>query len=254
MKSQLAMVIDAGKCWDCKGCLAACKVANQVPEDRWRNWVRSDGLEAAARAGKPTVFQPGGCMHCDQPSCVTACPTGATYKDPSDGRVVIDRELCIGCGQCVAACPYDARYRHPDLKVADKCDFCATRRAAGLEPACVSTCPTKARVFGDLGDPGSEVSRLLAENKDRVVRVVNDQCNTKPNMYYLGDPGPRDWPHPVQMPSAFRFFANWADPIVKVVVGLMGLGVAAMFLKQLVLRNDQPPEQEHKPEKGGHDE
>jgi tetrathionate reductase subunit B len=61
--------------------------------------------------------------------------------------------MCIGCGQCVPACPYGARYRHPELRIADKCDFCHDRRQAGLEPACVSTCPTKARIFGDLLDP-----------------------------------------------------------------------------------------------------
>lgn len=251
MKKQLAMVVDASKCWDCKGCMAACKVANQVPEGYWRNWVRGDDLETGARRGKPALFQPGGCMHCDKPTCVTACPTGATYKDESDGRVVIDRALCIGCGQCMAACPYGARYRHPTLRVADKCDYCAERRAAGLEPACVSTCPTKARVFGDLGDPESEVAKLAAKHKDDLVRVVNAKSDTQPNMYYLGDPGPRSWPHEAQMPGAFQFFANWADPIVKVVVGLMGLGVGAMFLKQLVLRNDQPEEHQ---EKGGRDE
>lgn len=247
MKKQLAMVIDAGKCIDCKACMASCKVANQVPEGEWRNWIVDQDLEKAAAAKKPVVFQPGGCMHCSKPTCVSACPTGATYRSDKDGSVLIDQGLCIGCGQCLGACPYGARFRHPEKRVADKCDYCQTRRSQGLEPACVTTCPTKARSFGDIKDPGSEVAKLLKRTKP--MQVVNQKTPTDPNMYYLGDPGNTEWPVEAQMPTAFEFWRNLAGPGVKLLAGLSGLGVLAMLGKQLVMRGDAPPEEQG----GGHD-
>jgi Fe-S-cluster-containing dehydrogenase component len=249
MATQLAMVIDASRCLDCKACQAACKVANQVPEGRWRNWIKSQDIQKAAAERKPAVFQPGNCMQCSNATCVQACPTGATYKDPKDGVVKIDTGLCIGCGQCLPSCPYGARYRHPEKRVADKCDFCAQRRADGLEPACVSTCPTKARVFGDLNDPESMAAKLYKEQKPG--QVVNQVSNTDPNIYYVGDPGDKNWPQPARMPAAHQTFKNLAGPAVKIMVGLSGLGVLAMLGKQLFLK-DEPPE--HQEAKGGSDE
>ncbi len=248
MINKLAMVIDAGRCLDCKACQAACKVANRVPEGQWRNWIKAPDLGQQAAARKRTVFQPGNCMQCDKPTCLEACPTGATFKDRRDGGVVkVDRELCIACGQCIAACPYGARFRNQEVKAADKCDFCASRRAEGLEPACVSTCPTKARSFGNLGDPNSEVARLLASRKTS--RVDSKKTPTSPNIYYLGDPGLSDWPCEAKMPGALALWKNLADPLVKAFVGLTGLGVVAMLGRQLMLK-DEPPRKE---EGGGHE-
>ena len=241
MAKKLAMVIDSFACIDCKACQAACKEANRVPAGQWRNWIKTADIEQAAQNFGRLRFQPGNCMHCDKPSCLDACPTGATFKDPGDGTVKIDRELCIGCGQCLPACPYGARYRHPELRVADKCDFCADRRAAGLEPACVSTCPNKARVFGDLNDPGSDVKRLLKDGG--FVRIAHQTSNTEPNIYYLGDPGVRDWPVEPRMPTAFAFWKNLAGPVMKAFVGFSALGVGAMFLKQVFMPNDAPEDQ-----------
>ncbi len=248
MEQRLAMVIDAFKCMDCKACMAACKVANRVPEGRWRNWIKSGDEEQMAAEQRRMVFQPGNCMQCDKATCVQACPTGATYRNPEDGTILIDRQVCIGCGQCLPACPYGARYRHPELRVADKCDFCAERRAAGLEPACVSTCPTKARAFGDLNDSKSEVRRQLDGNP--AVRITHRESDTDPNLYYLGEPGPRDWPVQARMPSAFTFWKNLANPLVKAFVGLTAAGAAAMLLGQLLFAKEPPAV----PPEGGEDE
>jgi tetrathionate reductase subunit B len=197
------IVIDTSKCIDCKACMIACKVENNLPDGFWRNWIRPmwdlDGSGS-------TEFQPGQCMQCDDPSCVAACPVGATYKQ-LDGLVAIDPVKCIGCGNCVTACPYGARYRNPVRRIADKCDFCRHRLNRGEEPACVITCPTKCRIFGDLNDPGSEISRLVKEEK--LVRILGPHINTQPNIYYHEGTRILDWavaptlPGDVHMPHAF---------------------------------------------------
>jgi tetrathionate reductase subunit B len=181
------IVIDGSKCIDCKACMIACKVENNVPEGFWRNWIRPLWDNSDSRR---TEFQPGQCMQCDTPSCVAACPVDATYKQ-ADGLVVIDPQKCIGCGNCVTACPYGARYRNPGTRRADKCDFCEHRLKRSEEPACVVTCPTKARIFGDLNDPNSEVSRMV--KGDKLVRVNAPHVNTRPNIYYREGTRLLDW-------------------------------------------------------------
>ena len=233
MAQQLAMVIDAAKCIDCKACVAACKVANSVPEGQFRNWIKqADDIPVPGKVTGKAKFQPGACMHCDNPTCVAACPTGATYKDPANGEVVIDDGLCIGCGNCIPACPYDARFRNEEKRKADKCNYCPERRAAGIPPACVDTCPTKARVFGDINDPESEAGRLYQKNKDQLTRVAA-RTDTKPNMFYIGDPGTPDWGGEAVVPASMVAMKQTA-PLLKAVVGLSGLGVLAMLGRQLI--------------------
>jgi tetrathionate reductase subunit B len=181
------MVIDTSKCIDCKACMVACKVENNVSEGFWRNWIRPSWDISDSRK---IEFQPGQCMQCDTPSCVAACPVDATYKQ-TDGLVAIDPTRCIGCGNCLTACPYNARYRDPGSRRADKCDFCENRLKRGEDPACVVTCPTKVRTFGDLNDPDSEVSRLVKEEK--LVRVNAPHVNTRPNIYYREGTRLLDW-------------------------------------------------------------
>ncbi len=197
------IVIDATRCIDCKACLIACKVENQVPEGFWRNWIRPLW---SREPNLKTEFQPRQCMQCDGPACVQACPVGATYKQ-SNGLVAIDPIKCIGCGNCVTACPYGARYRNPVSRVADKCDFCQHRLARDEEPACVVTCPTQARIFGDLNDPRSAVSQRVAAGD--LVRVTAPHVDTRPNIYYNRETRQIDWgvaptlPGNVHMPIDF---------------------------------------------------
>ena len=201
-----AIVIDTFKCFDCKACMIACKVENQVPEGFWRNWVHHTG----GLNGRRTHYQPGQCMQCDDPSCVAACPVGATWKQ-KDGLVVIDPTRCIGCGNCLTACPYGARYRNPGSRTADKCDFCAHRLKRGEEPACVETCPTKARVFGDLNDPQSRVSELM--KREKLVQVVNPVVNTRPAIYYFAGTRPLDWPVEPTLPGNVHMSRTfWKTP------------------------------------------
>ncbi len=241
MEVKYAMVIDSSKCFNCKACVIACQLANDVPSGFYRNWIK----HAAEGNGTKVHFQPGNCMHCDNPTCVQACPTSATYKDKKDGTVKVNAKLCINCGSCIPACPYGARFRHPEKKVVDKCNFCEERRERGESVACVYVCPTKARVFGNILDPESDVARLLKSNK--TVKVINQTTDTKPNIDYISETAPMNWPVEPKAPIPIRLWWNIADPLVKGLVALAGLGVLAMLGKQLLLR-DQPPASGHEQE------
>ncbi len=246
MKAQLAMVIDSSTCIDCRACTLACKVENKVPTGKWRNWVKRHEPDfnrpTEIANGLPSMhFQPGGCMHCDNPTCVRACPTGATYKDEKDGTVRVNKALCIGCGSCIPACPYGARYRHPEEKKVDKCDFCEKRRARGELPACVVTCPTKARTFGNRHDNKSELARLMKRNK--VVQVVNRQTDTRPNIYYISGTAPKDWPVKAELPAPIQIW-KLINPFAWAIVGLNALGVLAMLGKQIMIKDDTPETKE----------
>jgi tetrathionate reductase subunit B len=256
IKEKLAMVIDSSSCIDCKGCMAACKVENRVPDGKWRNWIKTkeaDFSSGRTRNGAGAHFQPGNCMHCDKATCVEACPTGATFKDEKDGTVRVNKKLCIGCGSCIPACPYGARYRHPEQKVVDKCDFCEGRRGRGELPACVVTCPTKTRVFGNINDPKSEAALLL--KKEKAIRLVHQRTDTKPNIYYLGATHPVDWLREPRIPAPIWAWSKIAKPLVWLVVGINALGVLWMLGKQFLLPEGEDPPVDHGPEdnhKGGH--
>ena len=185
-QKQLGLVIDLDTCVGCHACVIACKSWNTSghpgpladmepygakPDGAWLNRVHS--FEAEDDDCGRTVHFPRSCLHCAEPACVTVCPTGASYKRAEDGIVLVNAELCIGCGLCAWACPYGARELDPVQHTMKKCTLCVDRidnrnlPEAERQPACVMACPTRARHFGDLGDPDSPVSRLVAERGGR---------------------------------------------------------------------------------------
>lgn len=244
MKAKYCMVIDSSKCFNCKACIVSCQLENDVALGFALNWLK----DAVVGEAELLHFQPGNCMHCDKPTCVEACPTGATFKDSEDGIVKVNDKKCIGCGSCIPSCPYNARYLHPESKIVDKCDYCVGRRAVGKSPACVETCPTEARVFGNLFDPQSPAALLLKNNE--TVRVVNNQTDTDPVIYYLGDTAPLDWPVKAIVPFPIQFWKDVGGTIVKGVVGSSGLVVLGMLGKQL-LTGDGPSLPGQEREEGG---
>ena len=128
-------------------------------------------------------YLPRTCMQCSEPICVKVCPTKATFIT-EEGVVMVDEDRCFGCQYCIWACPYEARFLHPAKRVAQKCNLCIHLTTRGEKPNCVANCATQARVFGDLNDPESGASKLLAQNTDRIFRIRED-LETEPNVYYL---------------------------------------------------------------------
>ena len=179
---RLGLVIDLDICVGCHACAVNCKEWNSggvsapltdllpygaEPDGVWFNRVHT--YEVGEGSEGRTVHFPRSCLHCAEPACVTVCPTGASFKRAEDGIVLVDEDLCIGCKLCSWSCPYGAREFDQDAGVMKKCTLCIDRiynetfAPEDRQPACVATCPASARHFGDLGDPTSDVSRLVAE-------------------------------------------------------------------------------------------
>jgi Fe-S-cluster-containing dehydrogenase component len=178
---KLGLVIDLDICVGCHACAVNCKEWNSggvsapltdldpygaKPDGVWFNRIHS--YEVEEEGDTRIVHFPRSCLHCDDAPCVTVCPTGASYKRAEDGIVLVNPDTCIGCKLCSWACPYGAREFDEDEGVMKKCTLCVDRiyntnlPEEARVPACVSTCPTAARSFGDLGDPESDVSKLVA--------------------------------------------------------------------------------------------
>lgn len=185
---RLAMVFDIRRCTGCMSCTVSCALENQTDPGRNRTKVTQASIETGN--GLATMAVPNQCNQCDKPTCIDVCPAEATYKRKEDGIVVIDYDKCIHCQRCVKACPYGARVKDKRYKKPpEKCNFCIHRTSQGLLPACVETCIGEARVFGDLNDPNSAVSKLVKENK--VYAMLSD-AGTEPNIFYIGLPEQTD--------------------------------------------------------------
>lgn len=198
---KLGLVIDLDICVGCHACAVNCKewnsgghsapLTDQRPYDRdpdgvWFNRIHS--YEVENEFGGRMVYFPRSCLHCETPACVTVCPTGASYKREEDGIVLVNADTCIGCKLCSWACPYGAREYDEADGVMKKCTLCIDKiyneklEEVDRVPACVATCPTSARHFGDLADPESDVSKLV---KDRGGFELMPELGYRPVNRYL---------------------------------------------------------------------
>ena len=201
--ARYGMVINLKRCVGCYACVMACKAEHITPQHVFWNkvLVEEKGIYPNARIS----FLPVLCNQCAKAPCEAVCPTGATHKR-ADGIVGVNQEKCIGCGYCVLACPYRQRtfneksagyfpdkgltmleqqgYTEHTRGTVTKCDFCQHRLAQDKLPACVIACPGKARIFGDLDDPRSEVARTLGAYS--AYRLLTG-LGTEPSVYYIAE-------------------------------------------------------------------
>jgi molybdopterin-containing oxidoreductase family iron-sulfur binding subunit len=213
--------LDIGRCIGCRRCVYACVDENNQSRDPQIHYIRvlEFDQDTVVRGVDPErgnpfydhekvpapgkSYLPVACQQCENPECVKACPTTATWQEP-DGIVVIDYDWCIGCRYCMAACPYGARHfnwTEPGIPpeelnpnthylgnrprphgVVEKCTWCIQRSRHGKYTACVEACPVGARKFGNLLDPDSEIRYLMRHNRTFVLKA---ELETKPKFFYF---------------------------------------------------------------------
>ena len=182
-KPHYSMILHVDRCVDCERCLKACAKTNQVPSYGFRTNILErqipDGVD------QQIEFLPVLCNHCNVAQCTRVCPTRATYKDNTNGIVMMDVKKCIGCLSCQVACPYNARYFNEEKWAVDKCSFCWESRLSKGESltACAEACPAGVRIFGDLSNQRDRVYREVHEVA-RAVWVLRPEAGTKPNVFY----------------------------------------------------------------------
>ena len=235
-QKKLGLVIDLDICVGCHACATACKewntsgFAGPLPDfnpygaEPWGVWFnRVHSFEEGDGEGARTVYFPKSCLHCEEPACVTVCPTGASYKRPEDGIVLVNEDICIGCKLCSWACPYGAREFDQDAGVMKKCTLCIDRiynenmPEEDRLPACVMVCPVSARHFGDLGDPDSDVSQMVASRRGADLlpelgyRPVNKYLPPRPARQAPCPPAADYGAPPADNTSIAERLARWAD-------------------------------------------
>ncbi len=210
-------VVDTRRCFGCHGCEVACKAENDVPLGQYiRQTVYHDYEKPSG--GLARVMVPMACQHCEDAPCIKACPCGAMHKGPG-GSVQVDYETCSGHASCQEACPYGAIYIDPVANQAVKCHNCTHRVDLGMEPSCVSTCPSEALYFGDLGDPESQVSRMKAQlEAEGKLEQLRPEKKTQPRTWFgVDEDHPmREWEPKVPRegssyaPDAYSVY-NWKE-------------------------------------------
>ncbi len=210
------MVINLYTCIGCYSCMVSCKQEHFLPPDIY--FARVLIGESGKYPSVNKLIYPVLCNHCEHPSCIDVCPSGATTKR-EDGIIAVDPEICIGCRSCLIACPYQQRSYLPKASqeyfpgqgltpyeevgkwlyplekgTVVKCNFCSEILEQGMKkglkpgidreatPSCVNACPVHARHFGDLEDPQSNVSILI---RDKKAVPLHPEYGTEPSVYYV---------------------------------------------------------------------
>ena len=178
MSKHITVQID--RCVGCHTCEVACAIAHSQSEDIETMLLEGEnpGYRIHVETYGPLSI-PITCEHCEEAPCALVCPTDAVKRHAPGKPVLVDDERCTGCGLCVRACPYGVIALRPEGKVAFKCDLCVHRLAKGLEPACLSSCPTKALVLQEEATSSMEAPSQRG-NRKTAVQKLDKEGNPEP--------------------------------------------------------------------------
>jgi len=224
-------LIDASLCIDCRTCMVSCSVENNVPMDVTRIWIKDTGITGTFPDLK-RFTAPYHCMHCKDPSCVSACTVAALQRN-EDGIVTYDKDACIGCRYCMYACPfevpnYEWNQRFPMII---KCDMCFSRIGEGQQPACAATCPTQAIRFGRYEDMLAEAHRLINENpKKYVPHVYGEQENGGTATLYISSVPFEELGFPIAGTTSPAYSNRLVTEGTPLVAGAMLIGLTGAYL------------------------
>ncbi len=259
-------LIDTTTCIGCKACEVACLEWNglsftetvfdntyqTMPETAWNYWNLIKFNEHVTDDGTLMwLIRKDGCMHCEEPGCLIACPADGAIVQFNNGIVDFQHDKCIGCGYCVAGCPFNIPKFNSESKKMFKCTLCSDRVAVGLEPACIKSCPTGCLHFGSKDDMTDLAQRRAAQLREKsgfkdagvydpsgvggthVIYVLHDA--TKPEIY-------GGLPSNPTVPMMVRF---WKKPLkwlgnLAMIGGLIGVAVHFMRFGPKRVNKDAP--------------
>src|SRR3954466_8834460 len=182
---EVAKLIDTTTCIGCKACEVACLEWNglsfsdttfqnsyqTMPETAYNFWnlIKFNEYEPDGEGGNMMLLmRKDQCMHCEEPGCLIACPADGAIVQYQNGIVDFNQDACIGCGYCITGCPFNIPKFSPTARKVFKCTLCVDRVSAGLEPACIKSCPTGCLPFATKDD-----MKVLAENRAKQLRDVS---------------------------------------------------------------------------------
>ncbi len=247
-----AYLFDATRCIDCRACMVACSVENNIPMDKTRIWVAGVGVTGEFPTLQRSTMV-AHCMHCVHPDCMSACPVGA-YSKAADGPVSYNPDLCIGCRYCMNACAFGVPHFDYDKGIVDgafidKCTFCPQRIYNGDEPACVATCPTDALEYGEREELLKKAHERIAAHPGKYIDHVYGEFEKGGTSYLVLSHVPfRDLglpemdEHPINetteaiMEGTIPFAVAWAGVLTAVA------GVSRVISKQ---KENASPEKPH---------
>jgi formate dehydrogenase iron-sulfur subunit len=243
----VAKLIDISKCIGCKACQVACMQWNDLRDDiGWTTGIYDNPVDLTDRSWTVMRFaevqrpdgnldwliRKDGCMHCEDPGCLKACPAPGAIVKYANGIVDFISENCIGCGYCIAGCPFDIpRLSKRDNK-AYKCTLCSDRVAVGLAPACVKACPTGAIMFGAKEDMVARGNKRVNDLKERGLQkaaLYDPQGVKGTHVMYVLQHGetPELYSGLPASPSISPWVSLWkgiAKPVLSIGLGLAVLG------------------------------
>lgn len=257
-----AKLVDISRCIGCKGCEVACKEWNELKVEPTENfgsyqshrdltpntWLLMRFVESEDEdGGVDLLIKKDACLHCEDPGCLNACPAPGAIVQYENGIVDFNQDACIGCQYCVTGCPFDIPRFDEETRKVYKCNMCIDRVEAGLEPACVKTCPTNAIHWGkrdDVVDLAHEKVERLKERGYEHATLYDPEGVGGVNMMYVVPHGDRldeyDLPEdPVASPGPLQALST----VKQVGSWLFGFGILATLLHYLGIGPDVPEEE-----------